>query len=234
MGKYRSEWKYCIADTLLQSMRERLIAIMDHDSFATESGKYEIHSMYFDDFCNTCANENAAGDGIRYKYRIRYYNDNSQFLKLEKKSKNNSFCNKRSCTLTREQYERIMNDDVSDMFWDDTDLLLKEFYLAIMSRGFSPKVIVNYEREAFVESINNIRVTFDSSISASDSFEHFLERDYRKIPILPENMNVLEVKFDEVLPEYIRKMLQIEKVNQRSFSKYYLCRIAMQDFYKQK
>ena len=64
MGKYRSEWKYCIDNVSLQPIKERLLAIMDRDSHANENGKYEIHSLYFDDFQNTCARENMAGDGI--------------------------------------------------------------------------------------------------------------------------------------------------------------------------
>lgn len=232
MSKYRSEWKYCLDDTSLELIRERLIAVMDRDSHAGESGKYEIHSLYFDDFRNSCAIENNAGDGIRFKYRIRYYNDNSGRLTLEKKSKNNSFCHKTSCKLTLEQYEKIVNDDVTDLVYDEDNPLLQEFCLAIITKGFRPKIIVNYEREAFVEPINNIRITFDRAISASDSFEDFLACDYRKIPILPERKSVLEVKFDDVLPAYIRKVLQVESVTQQSFSKYYLCRIAMQDLYK--
>ena len=70
MGKYRSEWKYCIDNVSLQPIRERLLAVMDRDSHANENGKYEIHSLYFDDFQNTCARENMAGDGIRYKYSV--------------------------------------------------------------------------------------------------------------------------------------------------------------------
>lgn len=232
MGKYRSEWKYNIDNAALQPIRERLLAVMDHDIHANENGKYEIHSLYFDDFQDTCARENVAGEGIRFKYRIRYYNDNSENIVLEKKSKNNSFCNKRSCKLTREQYDRIISDDVSDLFWNTQDELLKEFCVAISSKGFRPKVIVDYEREAFVEPINNIRITFDSCISASDSFDHFLDEDYVKIPIMSGSRSVLEVKFDDVLPAYIRKVLQVESINQRSFSKYYLSRIAMQEYYR--
>lgn len=231
MGRYRSEWKYCIHDTPQQTIKEHLAAVMDRDIHAKESGRYEIHSLYFDDFQNTCARENAAGDGIRYKYRIRYYDDEPEKLFLEKKSKYNSFCNKRSCSLAVEQFERIMRDDVGELYWDTQDKLLKEFCVAVLTKGFRPKVIVNYEREAFVEPINNVRITFDSGISASDSIESFLKRDYRKIPILPQKMNVMEVKFDEVFPAYLRRIVQLETVHQRSFSKYCLSRIAVQDWH---
>ena len=232
MAKYRSEWKYYMDNASLLPIRERLLAIMDRDAHANEEGKYEINSLYFDDFNNTCAIKNESGEGIRFKYRIRYYNDDSSNIYLEKKIKNNSFCNKRSCSLTEEQYNSIMNEDVESYMYDDSNKLLQEFCIDIISRGFRPKVIVSYEREAFVELINNIRITFDSSISASDSFDDFLKGTFSRIPIISDSKSVLEVKFDDVLPAYIRKTLQVESVIQRSFSKYYYSRIAIQDFHK--
>ena len=112
MGRYRSEWKYSISISHASKIRERLEAVLERDVHAKENGKYEIHSMYFDDFQNTCARENVAGDGIRYKYRIRYYDNDSENLFLEKKSKNNSYCYKQSYKLTLEQYNKILDDDV--------------------------------------------------------------------------------------------------------------------------
>lgn len=229
MGRYRSEWKYSISNLHAAQIRERLLAVLERDAHAKSNGKYEIHSLYFDDYQNTCAKENVAGDGIRYKYRIRYYDNDSEHIFLEKKSKNNSYCNKQSCRLTIEQYNRILEANVGDILWEG-DELLREFCLAILTKGFTPKVIVNYEREAFVEPITNVRVTIDSSISASDDFDKFINGAYTRVPILDENMNILEVKFDDVLSSYIRKLIQVEKVNQRSFSKYYMSRISIQEF----
>lgn len=229
MGKYRSEWKYSISISHATQIRERLEAVLERDVHAKENGKYEIHSMYFDDFQNTCARENVAGDGIRYKYRIRYYDNDSENLFLEKKSKNNSYCYKQSYKLTFEQYNKILDDDVGDMLWEENKLF-REFCLAILTKGFRPKVIVNYEREAFVEPISNVRITFDSNISASDEFDRFVTGEYYRVPIIDKHLNILEVKFDDVLSAHIRKLIQVEKVNQRSFSKYYMSRISIQDF----
>lgn len=229
MRKYRSEWKYSISNSHATQIRERLEAVLERDVHAKENGKYEIHSMYFDDFQNTCARENVAGDGIRYKYRIRYYDHDSEKLFLEKKSKNNSYCYKQSYKLTLEQYNKILDDDVGDILWEGNKLF-QEFCLAILTKGFRPKVIVSYEREAFVEPISNVRITFDSNISASDEFDRFVTGDYSRVPIIDRHKNILEVKFDDVLSAHIRKLIQVEKVNQRSFSKYYMSRISIQNF----
>lgn len=45
----------------------------------------------------------------REKFRIRYYNDNFDFIRLEKKSKVNNLCTKFSAPLTKEQCEKILN-----------------------------------------------------------------------------------------------------------------------------
>ena len=61
----------------------------------------------------------------------------------------------------------------------------------------------------------------DMKISASYDLEHFLDRDYIKYYINPSGINVLEVKFDDILPSYIRKIVESYGFKQISFSKYY-------------
>lgn len=227
--KYRSEWKYCEAEEELISLKERLISILHYDSYADENGKYEIHSLYFDDYKDTCARINVAGEGRRFKYRIRYYGNNSDQLWLEKKEKLNSYCHKRKCSLSMEEYQLLMDGQVMNVFWNTDQQLLKEFCIDTVTKRFLPRIIINYQREAFVETITNIRITMDYNISASDEIEQFLGGDYIKIPILEKNRHVLEVKFDDVLPSHIKAVLQANILGQRSFSKYYLGRIAVQE-----
>lgn len=227
--KYRSEWKYCEDEAQLLSLKERLLAVLAYDDHAGENGMYEIHSLYFDDYKDTCARVNIAGEGKRFKYRIRYYGNSAEQLWLEKKEKNNTYCHKRKCALSYEEYELIMNNRALEVFWKTNNQLVKEFCIDIVSKRFLPRVIISYEREAFVEPIENIRITIDYNISASDELERFLYGDYRRIPILDKKKQVLEVKFDEVLPSYLQAVLQSDIFIQRSFSKYYLGRIAIQE-----
>ena len=116
-----------------------------------------------------------------------------------------------------------------DVFWGTEDHLLKAFCIDIVTKGFRPKAIISYQREAFVEPVANIRVTLDYNISASDEIGRFLNGDYFKVPIMESKMHVLEVKFDEVFPSYIKAVLQADVRLQQSFSKYYLGRIALQE-----
>lgn len=210
-------------------MKQRLAAILEYDSHVGENGKYEIHSLYFDDYKDSSARENIAGEGKRFKYRIRYYGMEADRLWLEKKEKQNSYCYKRKCAISREEYQLIMQGQTFEVFWNTKEQLIKEFCIDIVTKRFVPRVIINYEREAFVEIVSNIRITLDYNISASDELERFLYGDYLKIPVLEKKKHVLEVKFDDVLPSHIKAVLQAEALGQQSFSKYYLGRIAVQE-----
>ena len=211
------------------ALKGKLAEVLQMDPYAGENGKYVIHSLYFDDYKDTCARENVAGEGKRFKYRIRYYGDDSGRLWLEKKEKQNSYCHKRKCPVSLEEYGLFIEGNSSEVFWNTKEQLLKEFCIDIITGGFRPKVIVSYEREAFVEIISNVRITMDYNISASDEIERFLKGDYLKIPVLERKKHVLEVKFDDVLPSYIKAILQSNILKQQSFSKYYLGRTAVQE-----
>ena len=47
------------------------------------------------------------------------------------------------------------------------------------------------------------------------------------VPVLPAGMHVLEVKYDELLPDYIAQLLETGKLQRTAFSKYYLGRMAL-------
>ena len=227
--RYRSEWKYCEKEADLAVLRERLISVLEHDKYAGENGKYEIHSLYFDDYKDTCDRENVAGERTRFKYRVRYYGGNSKELWLEKKEKINNYCHKRKCPLTIKEFKLVLEGNAMEVFWNTDNRLLKEFCVDIVTKRFLPRVIIDYEREAFVEEITNIRITLDYNITASDDVTKFLNGDYLRIPLLEQQQHVLEVKFDDVLPSYLKRLLQSSVLIQRSFSKYYLGRVAVQD-----
>lgn len=233
MKRYRHEWKYCCSEKELFLLQSRLAAVMQRDEHAGENGNYEIHSLYFDDYRDTCALENDAGLSKRFKYRIRYYGDDVENIFLERKEKYNGLCSKASCRLTKEQYDKIVVGDVSDILWETKSPLLRRFCVDIMNRNFAPKIIVDYERIAFVEPILNVRITLDMNISVSNEVSQFLDgRQYQKYPILEKEHHILEVKHDDLLPGYIKKLIFMDQLQQTSFSKYYFGRQKIQKLWR--
>lgn len=194
---------------------------MEIDSHTPPGGRYLIHSLYFDDYKDTSIYGADSGLSKRFKWRIRYYGDDLSYIMLEKKEKIESRCYKKSCKITVDEYNKIFSGDLIDLIFETEKKLIKELAVDMLTNDYRPKVIIDYERIAFVEEITNVRITFDMKISASYKLENFLDGDYQSFYILPSGLNVLEVKFDEILPSHISNIVESYSFKQCSFSKYY-------------
>ena len=194
---------------------------MELDSHTPPGGRYIIHSLYFDDYKDTSVYTTDSGLSNRFKWRIRYYGNDLNYIVLEKKEKKDSRCHKKSCKITVDEYNSIVSGGILDLVYDTDKDLVKELAVDMLTHDYRPKVIVDYERVAYVEEITNVRITFDMRISASYELDKFLKGEYLSFYILPSGINVLEVKFDEILPSHIRNIVESFGFKQTSFSKYY-------------
>ncbi|MCM1175606.1 MAG: polyphosphate polymerase domain-containing protein [Blautia sp.] len=226
--RYRNEWKYCCSAKDADMIRSRLSAVLCQDIHSGDNGKYEVHSLYFDDYRNSCAKENDAGVSTRFKYRIRYYGKQCGSMKLECKEKRNGYCHKESCPVSMEEYRMIMEGKSGGLFWRTEEPLLKKFCVCCMTRQFMPKAIIDYERTAYTEDISNIRITLDENISVSDDFSHFPDGDYMRYPVQEKERYILEVKFDDIMPGYIRHIVTNRRLVLSAFSKYCVGRKKIQ------
>ena len=124
----------------------------------------------------------------------------------------------------------MLNGDSCRLFRETEEPLLLEFCALMMTRLFSPKVIIDYERTAFTEPLTHIRITLDRNITASFACSSFTDGSYLQIPLQQIHQNILEVKFDEILPGWLKNMIGIPGIRQTTFSKYYLGRKRLEDF----
>ena len=221
--KFRHEWKYVISDAELRMIRSRLQHMLPVDRHAGARGSYSIRSLYFDDHENRCYYENENGTDPREKFRIRIYNHSVNRITLECKRKERGKTLKTSCPLTVAQ-TRVLMQGKSLPMTPDMPALLRRFNLMILTRRMRPVVIVEYDRIPYVYRLGNVRVTLDTNISSSGAVEAFLDEKIPTRPILPVGQQLLEVKYDEFLPDYIYTSLQLPNLRQTAFSKYYLCR----------
>ena len=221
--KYRHEFKYFSPEYILSYLEERTQHVLYKDSHVGEQGFYNIRSIYFDDLFNTCYRENEDGTDPREKFRIRIYNNSPERITLELMQKVRGKCLKLSTPLSRERCENLMYGRRLDVKNEDS-FLYKKFYTQILMRGFKPVNIVCYDRVPFIWKEGNVRVTYDRNIRSGSDFTKFFDADLPTRPILPAGTNLLEVKFDEFIPDFISEILQTSRLQQTSFSKYYLCR----------
>lgn len=220
--EYRNEMKYLVSEAQLQLLKYRLIPVMKSD-LHQKGGSYHIRSLYFDDYHNSCMKENEAGVDNREKYRIRIYDRTTDLIKLEQKSKLHGMTNKIAETITKEDCLLYM-DGKSPKIDEETPFLIKKLASKMMAVKLKPVSIVEYERTAFVERKGNVRITFDRNVCGTDKIHTFFDTYTPAVPILAKGQHVLEVKYDEFLPDYIKKALDIGNLQRTSFSKYFLSR----------
>lgn len=203
-------------------LRQRLRAVMRPDDNAVD-GRYFVRSLYFDTPTDTALREKLDGVNRREKFRIRLYNHDISFIRLEKKSKLAGLGNKQSAALTPQQAQRIVDGDL-DWMRSCEDGLVRELYSKMRTQQLRPKTIVDYTREPFVYPPGNVRVTLDYNIRTGLGCTDFLNPDCPTIPA-GDSPVILEVKWDEFLPDIIRSAIQLEGRRVSAFSKYAQCRI---------
>lgn len=219
---YRHELKFLVSDAQMEMIRYRLKLLMRQDVHQ-KRGAYTVRSLYFDDYYDSCMQENEEGIDNRRKFRIRIYDGDTAVIRLEKKVKYRGMTRKVGRVISKEDCLIYMSGQVPEIK-PESGKLEKEIYAEVKIKGLHPVSIVEYERTAFVESKGNVRITFDRNISGNEKTDGFLEKKLQMIPLLPKGRHVLEIKYDELLPEYISQTLEMGTLQRTSFSKYYYSR----------
>ena len=220
--KYRNEYK-CIINSLdARILSSRLGNVMQRDKNSMQNGSYLIKSLYFDNYMDAALAEKVNGVDNREKFRIRYYNNDDSYIRLEKKSKKSGLCNKLSCRISKQCCEDILKGDYGKLL-DNEEMLAHEFYYKVQYKMLRPKNIVAYDREAFVYEPGNVRITLDSCIRGSNNVMGFL--DENQLLINTFKYVILEVKWDEYLPQFIKDLVQLNDRMSAPFSKYAATRL---------
>ena len=220
--KYRHELKYLISYADKAELVVRLAPVLHLDPHAQQGG-YFIRSLYFDDYDDRCLLENENGTDPREKFRIRIYNGSAERISLECKRKERGMTHKTSCPLTREQTELLMAGKIVPNVADRPPLLQK-LTAQMMTRRLRPVVIVEYERIPFVYRNGNVRITLDTNLVSSSDVSQFLRERIPHRPVMPLGQQLLEVKYDAYLPDFLYQSLQLSDLRQTAYSKYALCR----------
>lgn len=217
----RHELKYPLGRGEYEALRRRCALVMERDRHADASGGYSIESLYFDDLADSALLANYAGISFREKFRIRRYGGNNATLHLEKKLKRGGLGTKFSAPMTAEELDALLHGNTSWMM-KRSDSLIQELYVRMKTEQLRPKTIVTYRREPYVYGPGNVRVTFDydirSSICATDMLSGAV--------LVPANpgLVLMEVKWDDYLPDIIADIIQEQTLRVSAFSKYASCR----------
>ena len=219
---FRHEWKHEISYCDLLAIRQRLRTIASPDKHAP-GGTYAVRSLYFDTPADQALLEKLDGVDRREKFRLRCYNMDTAFIRLEKKSKLRSLCSKQSTDVSLAETQAILN---GDWIWmaASSRPLIQELYSGICARLLRPRTIVDYIREPYVYAPGNVRVTLDYDIRTGLWGTDFLNPECLTVPAGDAPV-ILEVKWDTFLPDIIWDAIQLEGRRTAAFSKYAACRV---------
>ncbi len=225
----RIEQKYLCNEMDYQILKARLATLMemDENTIETPDGTmgYHIRSVYFDDMYQSKFYENEHGVDDRNKYRIRAYNNSDAVLHFERKSKQNGYNHKEAFSLTPARYAEFVAEEFT--FVPSEIPLENEISLQRLTSRLAPSLIVAYDREAYVNHAGNVRITFDRNIAASHEIADFFDPQLPMMPVLQTGQFILEVKFDAFLPRQLEQALDIKKMQQITFSKFYMGKLAL-------
>lgn len=220
---YRTEIKHIITIMDAQLVRSRVQSVLQLDSHAGRDKKYFIRSLYFDTAEDKAYYEKIDGVAIRDKFRIRYYDHNTDIIRLEKKSKVNGSASKEGAFLKKHQVEAILNGDIAFLL-QSSEPICREFFLKLREDRLMPKTTVDYYREAYTCRWGNVRVTLDSDLRTSiGCVDFFNPASISTFPMNP-NFCILEIKYDHYLPDFIRDLVQLNTCMATAVSKYVACR----------
>ena len=221
--KYRHELKFKISNSAAEVLKQKLSLILKKDKNAYYSdGSYLIKSLYFDDLDSSSYYEKMDGVLYRKKYRIRIYNNNDEFIRLEKKMKHNTYTAKEQILISKDIYSKILNGKLDEI--DSPTGLLEEFITNSKTKHLVPSVIVLYHRIAFTYPISEVRITFDSHIQSGLYNYDLFDKNVPMYNVSESGKQVLEVKFNEVLPLHIANILNDIPSCKEAVSKFAICR----------
>jgi hypothetical protein len=189
----------------------------------TKGSSYLVRNLYFDDYKDTAYWEKEAGTNKRKKYRIRIYNNDDSVIKFECKSKIGCYVFKETTFVTRQQAEQMVAGNF-EFLAGTTDKMLSDFYLETRCGLIKPVVIVEYIREAYVQPIGNVRVTFDSNLKTQIGVSEFFDHKPSMLSALEQKEMILEVKYTDVLPTYVKGLFPDTIKPQQAIGKFSICR----------
>jgi len=227
----RYEYKYLVPSEHYTALRTAVLPFLRPDGFAAQqsNGMYTVRSIYFDTPGFEMFHTKIEGIAHRMKVRLRGYNrgnDNSQvFMEIKRKYEGPILKNRADAPY--EVVRQLFRPGTA--FEDYVHLInnpdnARRFFYQILSRNLHPVVNVIYEREPYLSSHinleNDFRLTFDL---------HLRSNSYPSVDRLFDETGathafpgffILEIKFNQSCPQWIKPILEDFQLRKEPASKY--------------
>ena len=218
----RFECKYYLPDRLLEPIREHMAPFARPDAYASgQDHSYTVCSLYLDNSGLQLYRMAAQGLRSRFKLRMRYYDEGGPVF-CEIKRRNDDVIRKTRTRTNRSEASDILRRALgrpAEGPLADTG----EFAMMTSRLDCRPLIRVKYRREAYESAAeDSVRITFDSQLEQSVSIddELSLSGDFSAVPARGV---ILEVKFTDRFPGWVRSMVDRFQLQRVSVPKYLMC-----------
>jgi SPX domain protein involved in polyphosphate accumulation len=224
--KNRLEYKYLVSMNDIDKLRNGLLKYLDYDAYASlrPNKEYTVRSIYFDSYDYKGYYEKLDGIHTRKKFRVRGYNqpeDNSRIFYEIKRKYDNFISKDRAGTYFKDIQTTLKKSSAEMHFIGEDRNYFNNFYYYYSLVRLEPKVLVVYEREAFECKFGSqLRITFDKFLRNKevDDYDRLFDEDGLRESY--RNKFILEVKFFQVLPQWIDRVLEKFNLTRIAVSKY--------------
>lgn len=224
----RFELKYQIDERTASAVREHVRALLVPDDFggSRERPSYGVHSLYLDSTDLQLYRATLNGDRNRFKLRLRYYDERPDSpVYVEIKRRVDRCIHKQRARVRREvlapllaglppRLEHLAAPDARQL------AALEAFCDLVRRCGAKPRAHVAYEREAWLSEANSVRVTFDRRVRCEPEKRLHLSTAFRGEKNVFDDRVVLELKFTNRFPLWLRDLVRVHGLQQASAAKY--------------
>lgn len=231
--KDRFEFKYLVPAADLADLRQAIAPFVEIDRHARdESNDYTVHSVYFDSPALDYYHEKMAGIKIRKKVRVRGYNEprSDSPIFIEIKRKNNMAISKNRAWFPHHHLKALFASGHVERYIepcasDPRDLEdARRFFYHVYRYSLRPVILIHYEREAFFRKFDpSVRITFDKNLR-SNPFPALGDL-FCENKVTPSLLGyfILEVKFYQGIPSWLKTILEDFGLEREAVSKYTIC-----------
>ncbi|KKQ56417.1 MAG: Glycosyltransferase [Parcubacteria group bacterium GW2011_GWA2_38_13] len=222
----RQEIKFLIPWDQLNTIIGEMRKFMEFDEYSNITGGnfYKIINVYFDTQDFQCYHQRKDITKELTKYRLRIYvePDTEDFIVYpEIKKRKGKYVKKFRVKISYSDFSRIMQnmslDKASNMPAESREII-QEFLQIASQHQMKPILFVNYKRCAMVGGLNkDIRVIFDKEFTAG-SFQGIHKVSDGNI--LLENASIMEVKYSDELPQWLKEIILKYQIREFHDSKY--------------
>lgn len=221
----RYECKYVVSEAVAARVAADAMPFVEPDPFARNRPQhtYPICSLYLDDALLSLYRETIEGKKNRYKLRVRAYGDDPAMpLFCEVKRRFDRVVSKLRCPLPRAFVPAVLAGDAApEGLQVARPQALAEFVRLMLAMRAGPRVLVRYDRQAYVGREDpEIRVTFDRHLRTCSTGEAVVRMDGPGFQAVRTRGVVLELKYTERHPSWLVALVRRHDLERQSFSKY--------------